>query len=587
MLSLKMSKDQEFVETQDIMEEDPFTQQPIEDEGKEIEIDAKDSSFSEPGEGKDEQVEKTVAPPPGEDRAKQKRPPSAALTAFMSAFDQSQLPEEKIRISLDFMRASIMQPGNPRFEDFWTGRRYCLPLFKETLSPKGRALLWAEYIELSSEARRLKEILDEQSAFAAEQIELAIKALESDLEHYDHLLQQVPEMLFPEICETIASKQDVYNGLQRELHLLNTFASRINALRKEVIKTGMRVRYKNQFFERLSSCGDRVFPRRKELIKSISDEFIVDVENFISAYFGDNQQHSAPLFVLREEIKALQSIAKQLTLNTHSFTETRLRLSECWDMVKHLEKDRKKEFAQKKQAYKQNADLVMEKIKVFGEECSTGNVSQEEAHKRADEIIAYMKTIELGRDEVRGLRDELQRAKKPIYDKLREAEQHREREEKDREKVKREKINEMKQRIANLTQESEQLDIENLISSRDALFAESELLSMTKIERQMLDKGFKQLKDAITEKKEKAWMTLSPEDLQSLERLRDLLNQRKEHRQEIKNQLESYRKALGGSGFDFEKAMMYREMIEVEKERLEKANASIQEIEEKIDELES
>ena len=52
---------------------------------------------------------------------------------------------------------------------------------------------------------------------------------------------------------------------------------------------------------------------------------------------------------------------------------------------------------------------------------------------------------------------------------------------------------------------------------------------------------------------------LSEDDLKALEQLKEVLEERKLRRQEIKNQLESYRKLLGGSGFDFEKAMMYRE----------------------------
>ena len=54
---------------------------------------------------------------------------------------------------------------------------------------------------------------------------------------------------------------------------------------------------------------------------------------------------------------------------------------------------------------------------------------------------------------------------------------------------------------------------------------------------------------------------------------------------EIKEELEGYRKALGGSGFDFEKGMMYRELIETAKESLDKVSLAIEEIEAKIEEL--
>lgn len=79
---------------------------------------------------------------------------------------------------------------------------------------------------------------------------------------------------------------------------------------------------------------------------------------------------------------------------------------------------------------------------------------------------------------------------------------------------------------------------------------------------------------------------LSDDDLKALDQLKEVLDERKQRRVEVKNQLEQYRKMLGGSGFDFEKAMLYREMIEDEKATLDKMNALIDEIEEKIEQIE-
>jgi DnaJ-class molecular chaperone len=84
-----------------------------------------------------------------------------------------------------------------------------------------------------------------------------------------------------------------------------------------------------------------------------------------------------------------------------------------------------------------------------------------------------------------------------------------------------------------------------------------------------------------------AYKVLSDDDLKTLENLRTILSQKKERRQEIKEQLETYRKSLGSSNLDFEKAMLHRELVDQEKERLEKANSGIAEIEQKIDALES
>lgn len=514
-----------------------------------------------------------------------KRGVSPLFLDFLKQFESESSAEGKIRISIDFMRDALASSGTPRFKDFWEGRRICLPLFKENISPKVRSQLWGSYIELSTEARRLKEILDEQSAFAIEQIELAIQALERDLEHYDVLLSQSHEDAGLLNSFTIEEKREFYAQVHKELQLLNTLASRVNALRKEVVKTEMRIRIKNKLLERLSLCGDGIFPKRKELIKKVSQEFISDIDKFISSYFQDEEFKDVPLYALREEIKQLQSIAKILTLNTHAFTETRLKLSGCWDKIKNREKERKKESQVKRQTFKQNFDLVLEKIKPFAELCLSG-LSLEECNRQAAEILDFMRTVELGRDEVRILKDEIHKAKRGPQDKAREAEMERQKKERDVENQRREKINALKEGLNSLLSKDLDLDVDVLLAKREELGRQFDEISLAKAEKQIVDRLFKQVKDLIDEKKEKSLLMLSDDDLKALEQLKEVLEERKLRRQEIKNQLEHYRKQLGGSGFDFEKAMMYREQIEAEKASLDKVNSSIDEIEEKIEEIE-
>lgn len=107
-----------------------------------------------------------------------------------------------------------------------------------------------------------------------------------------------------------------------------------------------------------------------------------------------------------------------------------------------------------------------------------------------------------------------------------------------------------------------------------------------KAEKLRFEKMMKKLLDAIIDKKEKAILNLPAEDLQALEQLKEILKERLAARDEIKKNLEACRKAQGGSGLDFEKAMMYREMMDSDKERLAKINDSIDEIEGKIEDIE-
>ena len=511
---------------------------------------------------------------------------TAQFEDFKKQFEAQPDLETKLQLAIDFMEASLAQGGSPHFRSFWEARRFCLPLFKENISPAVRSQQWNRYSELSKEARRLKEILDEQSAFAVEQIEIAIQALEKEIDQFSEQVEKAffaENLVFP---QALNDNYQTYENLQKQLNVLNVQASRINALRKELLKTEMRVRQKNKFFQHLSAAGDRVFPKRKELIKGISEQFVGDVDQFIKAHFGQNPSQES-LYVLREEIKALQGIAKILTLNTHSFTQTRTRLSECWDLLKVEEKERKKERAHQRVVFKQNADELLQSILTLKEILEKNEGSLAEAQKTIDNIVAKMRKTELGRDELKTLRESLADVRKIMQDKMKTEEEVRQQQEAERGRQKREKYILLKEKAEQLLEQQELLEVDNLITERDALLAEIHDSSITKNEKQELERVLKPLKDSITEKKEKALMALSEDDRQALQQLQAILKQRKERRQEIKNQLEVLRKASGSSSLDFEKAMSFTAQTNEEKERLEKSNQGIQEIERKIVELQS
>jgi hypothetical protein len=506
------------------------------------------------------------------------------FNTFLEEIEKLHDHEAKLQKSIEFMENSLSQTGSPHFKCFWEVRNVCLQLFKENIPPANRALLWHKYSELSKEARRLKEILDEQSAFAVEQIDIAIKALEEDILHTKENLEKGSIADFPHSSKILQDKHSFYHSMQKELNLLNAQAARINALRKELIRTEMRVRQKNKFFQSLSAAGDKVFPRRKELIKEISQQFVNDIDTFIAKNFnGTDIQDS--LFYLREEIKALQGAAKILTLNTHSFTHTRLRLSECWDKIKGLEKERKKERAQQKQVFKQNVDQVLQKIQELSQKYSENNLSTDEATKQIEEISHFMRGVELGRDEIKFLRDELNNARKPILEKTKKEEQDKILQEQERERTKKQLHQGLKQEIENLLKTNNDFDANRLGEERDLMLEKIHSSHLTKIEKQELERQLKPLRDIISDKKENALMDLSEDDRQALKQLKEILVQRKERRQEVKNQIENLRKNSGTSGFDFEQAMTFNAALNAEKERLEKSNQGIKEIEQKIADL--
>lgn len=520
-----------------------------------------------------------------EDKSKRKEGSDVQLDAFVKSFEQESELDRKLQLAIDFMEGSLAQGGTPQFRHFWEARRLCLPLFKENISPALRSQLWARYSELSKEARRLKEILDEQSAFAVEQIDIAIKALETDINDFNEQIEKTSlseEIQFP---QALGKKVSHYQELQKQLNLLNVQASRINALRKELLKTEMRIRQKNKFFQRLSLAGDKVFPRRKDLIKEISQLFVDDVNQFIKKHFQDELEQES-LYVLREEIKLFQGLAKVLTLNTNAFTQTRMHLSECWDRLKIAEKERKKERAQLRTAFKQNAEVVQEKIEALKVEINQG-LSTNDTYSKMEDISRFMRQVDLGRDEIKSLRDQLHEIRQSLQAKVRAEEEERQQQEQERNRQKRERYKVLRDQAEQLINQHESYDADKLAAERDVLISQANDVSFTKSEKQEIERILKPLRDIISDKKEKRLLSLSEDDRQSLQQLKDILKQRKERRQEIKTQLESYRKAAGSSGLDFEKAMAYANQINEENERLEKINQGIKEIEDKIAQLQS
>jgi hypothetical protein len=510
---------------------------------------------------------------------------SPAFQEFTDKFAALPTPEEKVAYGLQFMRSSISQEGSPRFREFWEARRQILGCFKENLNPAIRSKLWGEYVELTVEARRLKEILEEQSAFAIEQIDLAIQAIESDLAHFQERLQKGEPFAFPARSDTLAAKTESYGKLQSELNLLNTLASRLNALRKEVIKTDMRIRFKAKFFKRLSQLGDQIFPRRKELIETVSGEFERDVDSFVEKYFKGKEGVGAPYYALREEIKALQGMAKVFTLSSGAFNRTRMKLSECWDIVRALEKEHKKEIFEKKQVSSEKRSGVEKKIEELKPRSAEMNLR--DLDKEIDLISKEMREASLHRDDVRHLQGELAKLRAPHVAAQEQRARALEEAEKEALKMKREKIARMKEAAANLQKEGPDLDLDAFVSRYDQLIESLQSLEASRVEKQQLETSLRPLKDLLADKKDQAVLNLSDDDRKTLENLNTVLHQKKERRQEVKDLLELHRKTLGSSGLDFEKAIQLRELIDQEKERLEKANAAIKEIEDKIDELES
>lgn len=515
---------------------------------------------------------------------------SSTFAAFLQELAKVDETEHKLERAIHFMEGTISQTGSPHFKDFWDAKKLCVDLFKGNINPSVRVHLWSKYSELCREARRLKEIFDEQSAFAVEQIEIALKAVEDEVQHIpthlQEMLEKTPGIDYFDDSRFLQSKYAAYNELQQELNLFNAYASKITALRKELIKTEMRIRNKNRFFQRLSHVGDLIFPRRKELISKLSELFKQDIHDFISHSFA-HEVRTPELFDIREEIKALQHIAKLLTLNTEVFSHTRLQLSECWDSIKNLISERKKIANEQRSIFKQQKDVLHLEIDGLKKEFEAGSLTIEQAEVKIDDIAMKMRKAQLGKPDIRELRDEIHALRDIVFEKVRSQQSQEKNSLREREAKIKQRFEEIKQKVDDLHSKQEILSFDEVSQELAALTRLlATLAGIQDSEKLAVEKEIHSIKDRAHEKRAQAIFALSTDDKEKLEQMKAMLAEEKKERQEVKARLEVHRRMKGSSSLDFGEALQYNDTVSEEKERLEKINASIEKLEDQIAELE-
>ena len=494
---------------------------------------------------------------------------------FLSEIQSLATPEEKLDRTVAFMQ-EILEGGGPhQFRSFWEARRLCLELFQSPIHPTVRVRLWTRYSELCREARRLKELFEEQSSFVTEQVEKAIDAIEEDFAGLETKLAVMSDIEGLNGCKSIAKHLDQYQAFQHELNYLNSFASRITALRKEVLKTEIRHKQKSRLLERLRVLGDWVYPRRKSAIQEVSTLFLADVDHFIqSTFVGELKTHE--LFDAREEIKILQGVGKTLTLSTEAFTKTRLQLSECWDSIKTVLKEKKKAQTEQRQIFKQHRDELVAELDTLKAGLEGETIKAEEARKQIRQIDNKMHSFSLGHHDVRLIREQIGELEELINQKSggpeKRAQQHDRIEPKNKAKECIARAEAILQSTASLA------EVEALFA---ALLHDASLETLAKSERLDLDRLCSRIRGKIEQIRADRIPSLSSRDeieadLLALEHLRS----------EMKRQLEVWRKASGGYGYDFAEGLCYQELGEEEKARIERINGMIEQLEAKLSTLE-
>ena len=144
----------------------------------------------------------------------------------------------------------------------------------------------------------------------------------------------------------------------------------------------------------------------------------------------------------------------------------------------------------------------------------------------------------------------------------------------------------LKEKIQQFLAQTKDLSAEQITEGKQVLL--DEIKNSTLLHREDkkdLEALFKPLRNILEEKKEKALMSMSQDERETLQQLKEALQSRINQRQEIKVQLDSYRKE-GSSCSDFVRAMELKELLQKEKEQLQGVETRILELQKKITQLE-
>jgi hypothetical protein len=484
---------------------------------------------------------------------------------FLEELNSLPSVEARLEKTVELMQRVLEGGVGLHFGHFWGARKLCIDFFKQTVEPNLRVKLWARYSDLCREAKRLKEMFDEQSSFITEQIEKAIFSVEEELAQLPSKLGTPPQIEALSGCQSLQEHISSYLVLQHELSFLNAFASRVTALRKELVKTEIRAKQKNRLFQHLSVLGDAIYPRRKQAMHEVSELFLTDVDRFIqSTFVGDLKTFQ--LFAIKEEIKRLQGAAKILTLTTDVFTKVRLQLSTCWDSVQNVVGERKKAQNEQRNLFRKHKDEALQSIADIEKAFKEG-LSSHEAAKRLQDFRLHLRTLQLSHQDVRMLKEQCA-ALEALFEEKKVVSQSAEIVH-DGKKL----LRKFEACLAMASFEEQEEELERLLREKSlTTYSRGELLE--------LDELGVAIRVSIQGKLEERASTISKGDVDSLQRI---LISFEHLRSESKQQLEMWRKASSESGVDFTLAMRYIELIEAERARLGRVEKRMSELEERLE----
>ncbi|EPJ99009.1 putative myosin heavy chain, partial [Chlamydia psittaci 02DC24] len=287
----------------------------------------------------------------------------------------------------------------------------------------------------------------------------------------------------------------------------------------------------------------------------------------------------------RKEIKNLQQAAKCLAVSSTVFSDTRLKLSKCWDQLKGLEKEIRQEQSRLRVASAENSKDVREQLAGIAQVLEEGG-DLFRIRKDLDAAAKRIRSLDLIHDDVVALKAELQVLFEKLKEKQDAAEQvYQEQLARDKQ-IRQEAIKELTEKIKLFSERCTSGDIHSETRSEWQELKESltKAAFLSASERISLDNRLNLTLQHITAYFEEQLLS-SPDSREKLTNMRQVLSQRQERRKELKDKLEQDKKLLGSSGLDFDRAMQYSALVEEDKRALEELDQSILDLKRQIQQL--
>ena len=469
------------------------------------------------------------------------------VDVFIGELDKLTSAEERLHKMLQFMQKELSHGQLKPLNRFWKMRQYCLEQFKDNLYLSKRAQFWKVYQDLVAEIIRMKGLLDEKVASDKQEIENVLSKMSIDLENFDELISKVQPIEMPAGTAISEEHKKFYEHSQKEIEVFSSYAKQLNALKAELIHLEIPYGQKHQILKQVHSLGDQVFPKKRDLLGKISQTFIEDVQKFLNQYIF-SKKGNIPFFELKEKIKAYQSLAKILTLNVSSFSQSREKLSQAWDEVRRIEKEHKKQKDQQKAICAENESIISQEI----DKLTQAPSSSSEIGNKADKISEKIKSLDLHKTQRRKLKEKLSKVAPNTTSEVTTPIE--------------EQSEEFATNLDKLESQKESLECDFIIENTQQMQEELDQARLPDNSRSKIQRRLSELKQGVMKRIVQQLENKSFNDLEPLIQL---------YKKSVREDLESFKRALNTSNQSIEKAMLYNELLTQSKQALAELDEKI------------